>query len=58
MLAVCDVAIIELAGCCVNHHAGNSKDAYVDFADPGGINTIKRSISPRHTESSLSSNRQ
>jgi hypothetical protein len=30
-------------GCWVNHQAGKTTDAYVDFADPGGIRTISLS---------------
>jgi hypothetical protein len=49
---VCDAAMIECVGLRAIYQAGNMMDAYEDFAAPGGIKTINRSISPRSTASS------
>jgi hypothetical protein len=38
---------------CARYQAGNKMLVYVLLADPGGMNTIKRLISPRANASSL-----
>lgn len=43
-------------GCRAIRYGGNRIDAYVDFAEPGGINTASRLISPRATRSRPSIN--
>ena len=51
---VCDAATMESCGCRARYHGGNSVDTYVDFADPGGMRTMSRVMSPRSIASSRS----
>src|SRR5262249_25082026 len=53
---VCETARTDWLGCRAIRYGGNRIDAYVDFSEPGGINTASRLILPRAMRSRPSIN--